>query len=356
MVSTTQRLAEQNKRTQKALAALHSGQFVMTPTGTGHWRVINGEGGPYTVTRHDAAWACTCPDYTEHCQSRDLHCKHIEGVRLARPTRKDTMDNDTIQSGWVRLYHPAGVQVTLPVVIDQLITTEAAKLMLLNVSNLLGAGWLVNAPGLEDGEKIEDIKHVVKRVKANDDGTETPVMDLYPDRANFRILGVYLNDEAALRAFEKVTQIKLADLPLYEGDNSIERGKGPKTDKYVTTLPRATKVIFKANPKWEGEDDKKHPKRLFVRWGEVAPSAAPTIEATPAPAGADEKLSAAQAVVMHLPVKQDPTLSGKTLGELAQSDLGQKVIRYIADTWQPNGGGEKDVQLKAAAQVLAATL
>lgn len=267
------------------------------------------------------------------------------------------MENNNPATGWVKVYHPTGLQVTLPIPATELITTEAAKLMLMNVSNLIGAGWLVNAPGLEDGERADDIGCVVRRVKANDDGTETPVIDLYPPRANFRILGVYLNDEGAVRAFEQAAGLTLVDLPLYKGDNSIERGKGPKTDKYVISLPRSMKVVFKANPKWEGDEDKKHPKRLFVRWGVPASANAPDAALTairPFPATAD--LAAAKAVVMHLPIKQDPTLTGKRLGELEGIELGRKVIRYIAESWQPNGGGETDGKLKEAASLLASVM
>lgn len=421
MVSNKTLLAEQEKRTLKALAALKNGQFTVASEGAGRWRAANGDGGQYTVTQNGATWACTCPDYTKYCKSRRLRCKHIEGVRfapwprgpvepcplglpkgpqgatgwkfhgIARPTfttRKVFMADNTNEgaspNGWTKAYHPSGLQVTLPIPTDALITIEAAKLTLMNVSNYVGAGWLVNPPGLEDGEKEDFITRVVKRVKGNDDGTETPVVDVYPGRANFRILGIYLNTPADVQAFEKAADVKLAELPLYEGDNSIECGKGPKTDKYVIAVPKPFKVIFKMNPAYEGDEDKKHSKRLFLRWGVTAPALteAPEAEAPAAPAArapqakaktgpltpavADVKpapaamvaapLTAAKAVVMHLPVKQDPALSGKTLGELTQSDLGQKVIRYIATTWTPNGGGDDDVILKAAAILVAASL
>jgi len=94
-------------------------------------------------------------------------------------------------------------------------------------------------------------------------------------RANFRILGVYLNAEQDVQAFETACGVRLKDLPLYEGGNSIERGKGTKTDKYVVTLPRPAKVVFKRNPRYEGEEDKKHSKRIFVRWHGMNGNSAP---------------------------------------------------------------------------------
>ena len=101
------------------------------------------------------------------------------------------MDNQQSQGGWVKLYHPGGVQVTLPVLTSEPVTPEMAGLMLNSVGAYLAAGFAANLPGVEEGEKLEDIRHVVRRVKVNSDGSETPVIDLYPERANFRVLVLY---------------------------------------------------------------------------------------------------------------------------------------------------------------------
>jgi hypothetical protein len=62
----------------------------------------------------------------------------------------------------------------------------------------------------------------------------------------------------------------------------------------------------------------------------------------------------AEAVVMHLAVS-NKALHNKTLGELKQSEEGRKVIKHIAESWQPNGGGDgaRDQRLKEAAKVLS---
>ena len=63
----------------------------------------------------------------------------------------------------------------------------------------------------------------------------------------------------------------------------------------------------------------------------------------------------AEAVVMHLAVS-NKALHGKTLGELKQSEEGRKVIKHIAESWQPNGGdAAQDQRLKEAAKVLSAS-
>ena len=258
------------------------------------------------------------------------------------------MDNQQSQGGWVKLYHPGGVQVTLPVLTGEPVTPEMAGLMLTSVGAYLAAGFAANLPGVEEGEKLEDIRHVVRRVKVNSDGSETPVIDLYPERANFRVLVLYLNAEQDVQAFESACGVRLADLSLYDGDNSIERGKGPKTDKYVTTLPKNTKVVFKANPKWEGDEDKKNTKRLFLRWHGVSvngngnglgkadaavtqPTQPAATAAPAAPANGNGKtkplakdVAAARAMIMTL---GSEAVKGKPLGE-----LGKDVWSYLATT------------------------
>ncbi len=381
---------EQEKRTAKALAGLADGTMKVTPTGENVWRVANGDKEPYIVVRVRSGWACDCPDWTGRCKQRGLRCKHCEAVRLtsphvviaanstdatccvSTPPQKENphMDEQLNTNGWTKLYHPCGAQVTLPVPVSD----PAAGLTA--VSAYLSAGWLVNAPGLEDGERVDDIGFVVKRVKANDDGSETPVIDLYPPRANFRILGVYLNTPDDVKAFESTCGVKLASLPLYEGDNAIERGKGPKTDKYVVSLPRPVKAVFKANPKWEGDEDKKHPKRLFVRWGNSAPAGngQPAAEqkaangngngandasghvlttkkaAAPDAAQDEAKIADAQLKAALAVVIPEGKVKGKRLGEVDQA-----VVKAIAgDQYQPTTN--EGIACKQAAKLILSML
>ncbi len=360
-------MTDQETRTARALAGIAGHAITVKPTGENAWLVRNGDGGEYIVVRvenalghsfqpQDTAWACECPDFTHHCRQRGWRCKHIEAVRLTPVTAHTSqgenkqMENQQSQCGWLKLYHLGGVQVTLPVLTGEPVTPEMASLMLASVGAYLAAGFAANLPGVEEGEKVEDIRHVVRRVKTNDDGSETPVIDLYPERANFRILVLYLNTEQDVQAFETACGVRVQDLPLYDGDNSIERGKGPKTDKYVTTLPRNAKAIFKANSKWEGDDDKKHTKRLFIRWhgvsvngnGSVKPAdvgnqptqpaakSSPLGTAAPAtPANGKTKplakdVTAARAMIMTL---GSEAVKGKPLGE-----LGMDVWSYLATT------------------------
>ncbi len=346
------KLLEQEKRTARAREALAQSTIRIERVGD-EWRVVNGDDHLYRVGHDGDHWHCTCPDYEHTCQSYDLRCKHIEAVCLtleADTNRKErtTMENETV-CGWAKVYHPSGLQVTIPLPVENALTPASAKAMLDSVSTLLTVGFLVNAPGLEDGEKVETIVGVVRRAKANDDGSETPVIDLYPDRANFRILGIYLNNEQDIQAFETATGVKLNALPLYDGDNAIERGKGVKTDKYVITLKSPVKVVFKANPKWEGDEDKKHSKRVFVRWASQSVEAAITPSSTSAASGNGNGNGATPNTVAALTL--DDALKLTTPKGTPLSELDEAQLTQIA-AFQKKDMNDETKKLKAAAQIV----
>ena len=65
-------------------------------------------------------------------------------------------------TGWAKLFTPQAVQVTIPLDLKALITPEQASTLLQSVSNLIGAGFSVFAPGLEDGEQYEQVGFAVR--------------------------------------------------------------------------------------------------------------------------------------------------------------------------------------------------
>lgn len=257
------------------------------------------------------------------------------------------------ECGWVKLFHPSSAQVTIPLFLDKPILVAEAQALMTSVTSLLQAGFSVEMPSLEDGEHEEEMGFVVRRNKINADETETPVVDLYPVNASFRRLVKYLNEEVDIHEFETSCGLTLTDMPLYEGDNSIERGKNPKLDRYVVALKRPVKIVWKFNPRYEGENDKKNPKRLFVHWGNGIPST----DSKPVPSPA-RKLIPEDATIVPCPLgsKSHPEFKGMTLGRVAQSEDGRKVLEYLAgDQYRPNGdkNGQK---AKSAARALLASM
>lgn len=102
----------QAERTERARAAIRTGQFQVTRINPQEWTVKNGDKQPYVVSLRppeedgDPAepgqleWACTCMDFQQ--RGPEILCKHIEGVRLleaaqSQPTfkpEKETLMND----------------------------------------------------------------------------------------------------------------------------------------------------------------------------------------------------------------------------------------------------------------------
>jgi len=354
---------EQLKRQHSADIAMANRQWMILDV-RGGWQVKTPTN-LYTITPTPEHLICSCPDYQRY-GALGIQCKHICGLmihleeggmpRLQKPIQKGDVRMNTEflkESGWVKLFHPSSAQVTIPLRLDKPILVTEAQALMESVTSLLQAGFSVDAPGLEKGEHVEEIGFVVRRSKANADGTETPVVDLYPSRGNFRQLGKYLNNEGDIQAFESAYGLALSGLPLYEGDNSIERGKNPKLDKYVIALKHPVKVVWKLNPKYGGENDKKNSKRLFARWADL-----PVIGDGNQVLHPIEKLSLeeAQSVVCPLGSKSHPEFRGMTLEQVDQTEDGRKVLEYLAgNQYQPNGDNLGQ-QAKEAAKILLTIL
>lgn len=218
------------------------------------------------------------------------------------------MSDEVAGCGWVKLYHPSGVLVTLPVTASPL---DYAAL-LRNVGGMLAAGFLPSAPGTEPGEHKEEVGYVVRRTKEGRHGP-VPVLDLYPahEATKFAALTVYLDTPEDAAAFERASGMRAEVIPEYIGDNKIERGKNPKTDRLVVKAPRPFGVIWRDNPRYdEAEAEATRakgavygvPKRKFVRWADAAPAAA--IPAAQPEAGPDPAAEARKeiAAITSLPI------------------------------------------------------
>jgi hypothetical protein len=223
-----------------------------------------------------------------------------------------------------RLYHPTGAQVSIPLSLAAELTIEQGSMLLRSLDNLLAAGWFVNLPGIEQGENVAEIGFVARREKYNqNDGTTTPIVDLYENKAPerggaFKLLHRYLNTPDDISEFEAATGIKLASIPLYNGDNAIERGKGK--DNLVVTLPRPAKLVWKQNPQWEGDNDKKHPKRIFIRWFDARLAA-----------GATANSPAADPVTGEIPGAPEPEylVGSKPLADAILARTGLKPAAFM---------------------------
>lgn len=192
--------------------------------------------------------------------------------------------------GWVKLFHPSGAQVTLPLLpgISEEYAKEIPKVLFDQVSRFVESGFTVNAPGLEEGEQSEEVGAVL-RSNFEKDGEITPVVLLYSsnDKLEWAILKVYLNKDDDVAAFQKASGLRLNDLPIYDGSDKLKWDDSQKAKKYIIRAPRPFKVVVKSNPNYKEEERAAavakggtytKPKRIFVRWGDAKAGAAPAQE------------------------------------------------------------------------------
>ena len=158
------------------------------------------------------------------------------------------MDTTSETTGWVKLYHPCGSQVTLPVPVNtQLTADQIAALARIMVDAYLNSGFQVNAPGLEEGEQKKEVAFVSRRAGRD----ETPIVAFYIDHPKVfkKSLHVYLNKAEDVEAFEAATGLKLMDIPLWDGERDIDRDN-KSAAKYILPLPRPISLIYEVSEKW----------------------------------------------------------------------------------------------------------
>jgi len=165
-------------------------------------------------------------------------------------------------SGWVKLWHKRGVQATLPLPLAS--PSEMYDL----IDKYLDAGFVVDQPGVEAGEHQAQCGWIVRTQKEGRDG-DADALDLYLPEDKFSKVRVYLNNDQDRQAFEAVSGIKVASVPIYVGTNKIERGASKQADRFVVQCRHPFAFVWKDNPKYNPEEKDaklKKPARLFVRW------------------------------------------------------------------------------------------
>lgn len=183
------------------------------------------------------------------------------------------MPDSETPCAWVKLYHPSGVDVRLPIPMAGTVGKETWAAVLVSVTTALEAGWLANAVGAEEGETIVIIGAALRHDVDGRDGSLVPRIDLYEDGQKFRIVSVYLNTNEDVAAFEKVSGFAVFQMPNYIGQGYIERGANSQTDRLIVKAPRPFKVCYRQNPNHnpaETDISKKKPARLFTRWPDLA--------------------------------------------------------------------------------------
>jgi hypothetical protein len=180
-------------------------------------------------------------------------------------------EQKAVATARTKLYTPTGLMVEVTIPAGEPITPEQWAGMLTSLLNAKTVGWLP-APIGSDDELQEDVEYVVLREKQNKNGTITPIVDLYgPNRPDlkFCLFSQYLNTDNEIAEFEHISGLRLADLPLYVGENKIVRGTNARADALIIRANHPFSVVHEPNPKHdpnETDPAKKKPARKFVRW------------------------------------------------------------------------------------------
>lgn len=178
------------------------------------------------------------------------------------------MDESRSNYGLVRLWHPAGVEVSLP-------TPAEPKAALDFISAAIEAGLMTHSPGAPDANtEVFVITDVARRSK-DDDGT--PMLDLYAEhpRMTYKVFTLYVNNDADAAEWEAVTGLALSAIPLVEGRHSLERGDRMWAT-YGRALPKPATVNLKRNPAYNPDEPDIKKRKPQFKWGGFAGRPAPS--------------------------------------------------------------------------------
>ncbi len=170
------------------------------------------------------------------------------------------MAENTIQ---VKAYFPTGAWATVSLVFDSLDTMPTADDIIAGVE---AKGFSIDFAGVEVGDKIQTVTHVMHRVKMNKDGSETPVIALYHENVGmkYKLDHKYLNNSDDIAEFESVSGMKLSDIPVYDGEAFLPRDHA-KANRYVIQMPKPVKVAtYEGEYEFNGKTDTKDYIRNFI--------------------------------------------------------------------------------------------
>lgn len=204
---------------------------------------------------------------------------HREREFQKAPTTMSEPSNNSFAS--VRVYDSEGQLVTFSwgLAGDIAAFDEAqAKKVHDAVTLLRTSGFTTNPPDAKEGERIETVWYVVRRAKLEDNGHETPIIDLYMqnERVNYKFFSAYLNTTEEVLAFETVSGLKLSDLRLFDGETALQK-ESPKFGQFSKEAPKHPKVALSKNPYYNPEEEdvkKRKPQYKFSRWLDAAPATA----------------------------------------------------------------------------------
>ncbi len=165
----------------------------------------------------------------------------------------------------VTAYRADGWKVFFSFVLDAADPVGSANTQ---IATLAANGYTPNAPGLEAGERTEEITSVCRREFVGRDSKQKRVLDMWAENGQYLQYSHYMDSAADYEAFTLATGMDFDKLPLHKGVAAAAR-RDPNTEDMIVDLPRPVKVVYKV----EGLTDKGKEKKEFVRWHGITPAA-----------------------------------------------------------------------------------
>jgi len=202
----------------------------------------------------------------------------IARLKQTPPATPSGAPSQTVGHLFAKVYTPDGFQISLNLPIAT--TAEASR----HMDDIRAAGLLAFMPETLTSEKAETIVAVFRREHWDENKKiAVPVIDMFPEwfgeYGTFRFVGAYLNTPEDIAEFERQSGLKLADMPIHDGDGSIKR---LQSRPLKNERPCKPFIAIKEPTKGTTEKDgKSFQNYRFSRYGGQPAAAAPTPPVAP---------------------------------------------------------------------------
>ncbi len=181
------------------------------------------------------------------------------------------------------LYHPSGAKISIPITIQPGETYSSVGQDLVRaVSSLIEAGLLVNMPGLDEGELVDEVVSVACRMSK--DNTKIVAFYKAHPKLEKKFIHEYLDTPEQIADFEAATGLRLASLPVFDGDKDITKDHR-NAAKYIIPLPRPVKLVYRVSDRWkkwnetdgQGQQPQKYELLRYMTTGAMTQAPAVTV-------------------------------------------------------------------------------
>lgn len=183
---------------------------------------------------------------------------------------------------WIQLYTPGGAKLGVTLGFADGKFTETLPDVALIDAMIAEKGYLLNAPGVEPGETLETITHVIRGIQTNKDGTTTPIIGLFYE--NTKLIypkKAYLNTTDDIATFERLSGLKVSALPQFPSKNVPLRDDAGGTP-FMVAVKTPFQIKLKPTTYVDPKDGETKEGTEFAGFYDPAGKPAPAQPSTPA--------------------------------------------------------------------------